>query len=162
MTFQTTRPLLRGSVLALVIVLGTSCAVLGGLRFEKPTVQLEAIQILGLDLVGGRLALVLDVYNPNSYDLRGLGLEAELTLEDTRFGNAVLDRGFTLTSSEHTQLEVPMTFTWEGVGAGARALLTRGEVNYDLATLIRADTPAGERPVRVRLDGTVALADMVR
>jgi hypothetical protein len=47
------------------------------LRFAKPTVQLEAIQVLGLDLVGGRLALVLDVYNPNSYDLRGLGLEAE-------------------------------------------------------------------------------------
>ncbi len=152
----------RSSGFMLLSVILTACAVFRGLTFEKPTVRLQAINVLGLDLLGGQLSLVLDVYNPNGYDLRGQGLEAKLALEETPFGDAQLERGFTLTAKDQTVLEVPMNFTWEGVGAGARALLTRGEIAYDLTTLIRADTPVGERPVRVHLDGTVTLRQLMR
>lgn len=145
----------------LAIVLG-GCALFRGFKFERPSLLLEAIRIEALDLTGGRLTLVLDVYNPNTYDLRGRGLQAALQLDGTKFGEATLERNFVLPSNAHARVDVPMSFTWEGVGAGARAMLTRGAVDYDLTTLIRADTPAGERPVRVRVDGTVRLGTSPR
>ncbi len=156
-----TRSLLLVPPLVLPVTLA-ACALLRGFTFEEPTVRLETIRVIGLDLLGGQLSLDLDVYNPNSYDLRGLGLEAQLSLEGTPFGEARLDEGFVLPADAHAPLEVPMSFTWEGVGAGARALFSRGEVGYGLSTSIRADTPVGERPVRIHLDGTVRLADLSR
>lgn len=146
----------------LIVLFGlvTGCALFRGFSFERPTVSLDTIQVVALDLRGGRLNLLLDVYNPNGYDLRGTGLEATLELEETRFGDVQLERDFLLPAKEQTFIEIPMSFTWEGVGAGARALLTRGEVAYDLATLIRARTPGGDRPVRFHLNGMVRLADL--
>lgn len=156
-----TRPLLLPLVAALPVA-SMACALLRGFKFEEPTVRLETIQVRSLDLLGGHLILVLDVFNPNSYDLRGLDLEAQLTLEETPFGDARLDEGFLLPSDAHARLEIPMSFTWQGVGAGAKALLSRGEVGYDLITAIRADTPAGARPVRIRRNGTVRLGELGR
>ena len=137
-----------------------ACGLLRGFRFEEPTVRLETIRVLGVGLLGGELTLFLDVYNPNGYELRGFGVEARLTLEETHFGDARFDERFVVPAQSHVTLEIPMRFTWEGVGAGARALLSRGEVGYGLTTAIRADTPVGERPVRIHRDGTVRLADL--
>lgn len=156
-----TRPLLL-TLAAVLPITSMACALLRGFRFEEPTVRLETIQVRGLDLLGGQLILVLDVFNPNSYELRGLGLEAQLALEETQFGEARLDEGFLLPADAHALLEIPMSFTWKGVGAGAKALLSRGEVGYDLITAIRADTPAGARPVRIRRNGTVRLGELAR
>ena len=156
MLFRSTRPLL---VLPVTL---SACALVRGLAFEEPTVRLETIRVLLLDLRGGQLSLEFDVYNPNGYDLRGLGLAAQLILEGTPFGEARLDEAFELPPNAHAPLVVPMRFTWEGVGAGARALFSRGEVGYDLAASLRAETPVGERPVRIRLDGTVRLAELAR
>jgi hypothetical protein len=55
-----------------------------------------------------------------------------------------------------------MTFSWSGVGAGARALLGRGSVTYRLTGRLRADTPIGLREVDVSTGGTVRLTDLMR
>ena len=149
----------RRVVISLLIALG-ACALARGLKFEAHRGRLDTVQIVGLNLNGGALNLMLDVYNPNSYDLRSTRIDAGLDLEDTHFGDATLDRDIILAARAHTPVTIPLRFTWQGVGAGARALLTRREVAYDLRAEIRARTPAGERPVRLNLDGTVRLEDM--
>ena len=58
--------------------------------------------------------------------------------------------------------EVPVAFTWSGVGAAARSLLSRGSVYYDLAGRMRVATTVGERQVTIREDGTVGIRDLVR
>ncbi len=54
-------------------------------------------------------------------------------------------------------VEIPAQFTWEGVGAGARALLERGAVDYDLRTRLRLKTAFFDRAVELRNRGTVPL-----
>lgn len=139
-----------------------ACALFGGFRFERPTIDLTAVEVTGIGLTGGSLNLVLDVYNPNRYELRAGRLSVALALEETHFGDALVERPVVLPPREHTAVDVPLRFTWEGVGAGARALLTRGSVRYAMDGQFLAETPAGERGVELRTGGVVTIRDLVR
>ena len=143
--------------LGLLVMPLASCAVVKNLQFERPTLRLESVQLRRLDLTGGSLNLVLEVFNPNSYAIRTLGINAAVDLEETHFGNVDLERDIVLPATQHTAVEIPMTFTWAGVGAGARALLQRGEVNYTLDSKLSVSTPIGERTVAFRDTGLVPL-----
>ncbi len=151
------------SVLLVVLApLLASCATLRQLHFEQPTVHLETIEVTGVGVSGGSLVLLLDVFNPNDYDIRTTWVEASLDLEDTHFGTAVLEGDETLVANSRTRVEIPAEFTWEGVGAGARALLERGALRYNLETRLRVETSIGGRTVSLRNRGEVPIRDLIR
>lgn len=104
--------------------------------------------------------LVLDVYNPNRYALRTTRMELGIDLEETHFGDARLDRALELPAQAHTDVQVPLSFTWEGVGAGARALITKGSVRYVLGGTVLASTPIGDRTVELASGGVVSIRDL--
>lgn len=150
------------AVLALASVAGLSCATLQRVRFVEPSVQLQGVAVTGLGFEGGSLRLQLDVYNPNGYELRSTRLQATIDLESTPFGEAIVERPLVLPARSHINVEIPLSFRWAGVGAGARALLGKGSVRYGLVGRILVDTPIGERSAALRTDGTVAVTDLVR
>lgn len=147
------------AVTATVLLAG--CALLGRVGFEEPVVDLKSLRLTGLGISGGSMVLVLDVHNPNAYELRGLAIQANLTLEETDFGALELDRGVVLPPEAHTEVEVPMRFTWEGVGAAARGLLTQGSVRYQLGGRFLVDTPLGDQWVGITRSGMVGIADVM-
>lgn len=151
-----------GLVLLGTVVLQSSCATLRQLSFERPTVELDMVEISGLDLDGVSLVLLLDVYNPNAYEIQTTRIEATLDLAGTHFGSAALDRSVPLPPASHTIVRLPASFTWEGAGAAARALLGRGTVNYDLDTRLRVQTSLGGQNVTFRHRGEVQVSDLVR
>lgn len=148
-------------LLSFLVPLACSCATLRQLSFEQPTVELEALEITDLDLSGGSLTLVLDVFNPNGYDIRTVRVEALLDLEDTHFGSATWEDAVTLGAGAHTEVRVPAEFTWEGVGAGARALLQRGALKYELETRLRVETSLGGRNLSFSNRGEVEVRDLL-
>ncbi len=150
----------RPTLLLLAAILGllgasTTCALFQRVRFEEPRIRLEALEVTGLDLSGVSLILWLDVFNPNDFDLRTSGVEAELELEGTPFGGASLEEAAVLGAGSHTRMPLPARFSWEGLGAGARALLERGLVRYELDTQLRVETSFGGRNLRFRSGGEV-------
>ncbi len=145
--------------IAALAILSASCA---SLRFERPTAELEALQITSLGLSGGALTLVLDVYNPNSYEVHTIRIQATLDLEETHMADAVLDESVVLAPTSHTEVAIPVTFTWEGLGVGARALLSRGEVAYVLQATLLIDVGIGTRDLRLRAQGVVPIEDLIR
>jgi len=151
----------RLSLVTLIALAPVACATLQQLSFARPTVELQTVQITGLDLQGGSLTLLLDVYNPNQYELRTLRVDASLDLEDTHFGDASLERAAVLAPTAHTNVDVPIAFTWAGVGAGARALLSRGAVNYGLLSRLHVGTPIGERTVELHNQGQVPITQLL-
>ena len=156
-------PVARRSALALwaVAVVLSSCASLGRAAFAPPQVSLSEVQLLGIGLSGGTLNLVLAVHNPNAYQITGGRLEAEVAFEETQFGEIAIERVLTLPAHDTTRVEVPLRFSWQGVGAGARAFLQRGSVSYVLTGSLIAETPVGEHSVPVRTTGTVTLRDLM-
>jgi LEA14-like dessication related protein len=145
-----------------VALLCLACATLGRLVFTEPELQLEEINITGLGLTGGTLDLVFDVYNPNDYRIRSTRLEVGIDLEGTHFGDALLDRPLDLSPTNHSRVVVPVRFEWAGLGAGARALLTRKAVAYGLTGTVALDTPLGDKRVALKGSGDVPLRALLR
>jgi hypothetical protein len=83
-------------------------------------------------------------------------------LESTNFGNVEVTQPLRLPAGETTRVEVPLNFRWAGLGAGARALLSRGAVRYALEGRLFVDTPLGGREIPVRASGETSLMDVVR
>lgn len=147
----------------MVLAVAAGCATLQQIApFEAPEFQVERVELTGLDLQGGSLSLVLDVANPNPYDLPTTSLGVSIDLEDTHFGDVEVSDAPTLAQRAHTTVMVPLSFTWGGVGAGARAIVTRGAVRYGVDTRIGVETPLGMRTVNAHLDGEAPVRDLLR
>lgn len=144
------------------LVLSACATFRAALRFEEPQVELEEINITGLSLTGGTLDLVFDVYNPNDYRLRSTRLEVSLDLEDSHFGEALIDKPLDLSPENHSRVVMPVRFEWAGVGAGARALLTRQGVRYALTGAVLVETPLGDRRVALTGRGEVPLKKLLQ
>jgi LEA14-like dessication related protein len=140
-------------------ILSLGCA---QLHFEQPTTALVSVQVAEVGLEGGALRLELDVHNPNAYELRTTRIAVGVDLENTNFGNVELTEPVRLPARETTRVEVPLNFRWSGVGAGARALLSRGRIRYALEGRLFADTPLGAREIPVRASGEANLLDLMR
>jgi LEA14-like dessication related protein len=139
----------------------SGCALLGRAGFRAPAADLKSLRVNGLGLSGGSLNLILDVHNPNALELRGLAVQGTLTLEDTDFGAAELERATLLPPKAHTEVEVPMQFAWEGVGAAARGLLNQGSVRYRLGGRFLVETPLGGQWVGIARAGAVGVGDVM-
>ncbi len=147
---------------ATAVWLLAGCATLRGLSFREPDVLLQQITITGLGLTGGTLDLAFDVYNPNSYRIRSTRLEVGLDLEGAHFGDALLEKPLDLSPENHSRVVMPVVFEWAGVGAGARALLTKQAVGYVITGAVLLDTPLGEKRVALKGKGDVPLRKLIR
>ena len=139
-----------------------SCATLGRLAFTEPDVSLQEIAVTGIGLTGGTFDLVFDVFNPNDYRIRSTRLEVGVDLEGTHFGDALLDRPLDLSPTNHSRVVVPVRFEWAGLGAGAKALLTRRAVGYGITGRVLLDTPLGDKTVALTGKGNVPLLKLLK
>jgi len=105
---------------------------------------------------------MFDVYNPNEYRIRSTRLEVGVDLEGTHFGDALLERPLDLSPTNHSRVVVPVRFEWAGVGAGARALLTRRALGYGLTGTVLLETPLGDQRVTLHGSGNVPLKPFIR
>src|SRR5207249_2116027 len=145
-----------------VVALAAACATLRGLSFREPEIQLQKIDVTGIGLTGGTFDLVFDVFNPNDYRIRSTRLEVGVDLEGTHFGDALLDRPLDLSPTNHSRVVVPVRFEWAGVGAGAKALLTRRAVGYGITGRVLLDTPLGDKTVALTGKGNVPLLKLLK
>src|SRR5205809_2187422 len=150
-------PMLAGVAIAL-----GACATLGKLYFQDPQIQLQEINVTSLGLSGGTMDLVFDVYNPNHYRIRSTRIEVGVDLESTHFGDAYLERPLDLSPTNHNRVVVPVRFEWAGVGAGAKALLTRRAVGYGITGRVLLDTPLGDKTVALTGKGNVPLLKLLK
>lgn len=144
-----------------LLCLASACATLRGLTFQEPEVSLQEIDIKGIGLTGGTFDLVFDVWNPNEYRLRSTRLEVGIDLEGTHFGDALLDRPLDLSPTNHSRVVMPVRFEWAGLGAGAKALLTRRAVGYAITGRVLLETPVGDKTVGLTGKGDVPLKKLL-
>jgi LEA14-like dessication related protein len=139
--------LVRRGVLAVamtVAALGaTACATLGRGVFTEPFVELQSVDIVGLGLEGGNLDVILSVYNPNRFALDATGLTYRVDVDSVQVGSGELDTRFAVASGDTARVRVPVRFTYRGLGAAGRQLLTTGSVNYRVRGDLSLNTPLG-------------------
>ena len=135
---------IRGAMVGALAASVASCATLGRAVFEEPVVTFRNLRINGLGLDGGSLDVVLGVYNPNGYRLDATRFTYRLLVGDSvRLGEGVLDTRQTFQEKDTTEVRIPITFSYRGVGAAAQQLLRSGTVNYRVQGDIGVSTPVG-------------------
>jgi LEA14-like dessication related protein len=127
------RRLMLGAATAAIAVTG-ACSAIGRQAFQQPVVNLKDVQVQGVGLTGGNLAVKLNVFNPNGYRLDATRLRYNLTVGDNsnaaQLAEGVLDSQFTVQSGDSTTVTIPVAFTYAGIGAAGRQLLNSGAVPY--------------------------------
>lgn len=119
----------------IAVALGlTACAALGRQAFQNPVVDLRDVKVQGLGMSGGQLEVQLSVYNPNNYRLDASRLTYRVFVGDSvGLADGAVETRATVQAGDSTIVNVPVSFTYAGLGAAARQLLSTGTVNYRVA-----------------------------
>lgn len=145
MNLNTSKFRRRTAVVALAAVglAGAGCASLGRGAFKEPVVELKEFNVTGLGLTGGSVDVVLSVHNPNGYKLEALKMTYNVDVDNVQLGNGQLDGAFVVNKNDSSTVRLPVQFTYAGLGAAGRSLLTSGSVNYRVRGDFTVSTPVG-------------------
>ncbi len=132
------------SVLALTVVTVTaSCASLGRASFKEPVVTLKEFTVTGLGLTGGSVDVVLYVYNPNHFKLDAAKMTYRVDVDSIQLGSGELADRFVVQSGDSSLVRLPVQFTYAGLGAAGRSMITAGSINYRVRGDFTVGTPLG-------------------
>ncbi|HEX6938449.1 MAG TPA: LEA type 2 family protein [Longimicrobiales bacterium] len=151
----------RMAVCALVVG-GTTTACVPDI--EEPEVRLAGVRLAGLGLEGGLLYVRLNVVNPNRFALEASGLTYDVDLgEPGADGERWVDvtegtfsEELRVEDEDSTVVEIPVEFSYRGLGGAIRSVLETGTVDYRVRGTVFLEEPlATEFPYRH--EGTVAV-----
>ena len=125
------------------VLASAGCATIGRKAFKEPVVTLRDVKVTGVGLNGGSLDVVLEVENPNGYSLDATRLTYKVLVDTVMFATGVTDSRFTVEGNKTTQIHLPISFTYSGVGQAGRQLLGTGSVNYTVAGDVTVGSPIG-------------------
>lgn len=132
----------RGVIAVIALAAASGCASLGK-SFKEPVVTLKEFVITGLGLTGGSVDVVLSVYNPNSYKLDAVAMTYRVDVDSIQLGDGALDQRFVVQKGDSAAVRLPVRFTYAGLGAAGRSLLSSGTINYRVRGEFTVATPLG-------------------
>jgi LEA14-like dessication related protein len=155
------------AVAALLLLLG-AC---GSGAFRQPVVELQNVQLAGLGLRGGTLIVNVEVTNPNRFTLTSNRLRYQLAIADTEtprdtqwidLASGVFEEPFSVRPGETGYVQVPVEFTYAGLGGAAASLMRAGTFNYRASGIVDVRTPVGVYEVPFQRGGMVTLMGATR
>ena len=129
---------------ALAFAGATGCKTVGRQMLKEPVVSLRDVKLVGVGVTGGTLDILLSVYNPNDFRLDGSRITYRVFADSAAVGGGSLDQRFTVQNGDSTQIRLPLSFTYAGLGAAARQMQNQGTVNYRITGEIEVATPIGK------------------
>lgn len=156
------RSMVRGILVAMVLAVG-AC---GGV-FRQPEIALEGVRLGSIGLRGGQLLVNLRVSNPNPFSLKSNGLRYNLQLDEAGapgdtswvdFASGTYDRQFSVGGGQTSTLEIPVEFTFSGLGGAGLSLIRSGTFEYRARGTVDVDTPIGLRTVPFSKRGVMSLS----
>jgi len=153
-----------GAVLALLAVL--ALAGCGSGMYKQPEITLQNVQLGGLGLRGGTLLVNVKVVNPNRFALNASALRYDLSIADNRqagdptwvdFASGLYDQPFSVPSRDSATVQIPVEFTYAGLGSASAAVLRTGTFDYSARGTVDVRTPLGPHTVPFQRRGTVSM-----
>lgn len=111
--------------------------------FYRPNVSLRDVKVGGVGITGGSLNVLINVYNPNQYELATPRVAYRVYVDDEPIARGIFDADVVLQSLDSVKLRLPASFTYLALGQAGRALLNTGTVNYRIVGNITVGTPYG-------------------
>jgi LEA14-like dessication related protein len=149
----------RSAILLSGLLLLGACAS----AVRQPEVRLDGVRVGGIGLRGGTLYALVEVTNPNGFELetRSLTYDLQVAHPDSAgqwisFSQGTLDDPIRVGSNRSTVIEVPIQFRYDDLGGAMRSVLDTGTFNYRVRGDVRLSEPFG-RTIPYAHTGTVSL-----
>jgi LEA14-like dessication related protein len=130
---------------------------------QPPSVGLVRVQVTALGLTAGEAKVSLRVANPNTRGIRLHDVDYAVDVASAAdagswilLGEGVTEADIVLPAEDTVDIEIDLPFTYAAVGAALRSLWSRGEVDYRVRGLVRADGPLGDVDVPFESAGQLA------
>lgn len=133
-----------------------ACASITRAHYQPPVVTVREVRVNGLGPTGGSLDVVLEVYNPNHFALDASRITYTLLVDTVTLGEGASDARLVVGRRDSAQVRLPLSFTWNGVGAAGRALLATGAVPYHVIGAITVGSAVGTFTLPYDRSGSVA------
>lgn len=126
--------------------------------FLDPEIQLSQVVLRGAGLTGGTMDLVVNVRNPNDFDLRGTKLQVGFDVEGSHVGDITYQDEFQVLRNGVSTVTLPVRFNWAGVGAAVRSAVGYGDIPYTMRGQATIRTPFGNHVVAFTREGRAPLS----
>jgi LEA14-like dessication related protein len=133
----------RVGVVAVLAMVAGGCSAFGRGGFKEPVVTFKEARVTGLGISGGSLEVVLNVYNPNGYRLDGTKVTYTVMVDSVKFGDGEYNTRFQVDEGQTSEVKLPLSFTYAGVGSAGRQLIQTGSVEYRVLGDLTVSTPIG-------------------
>jgi len=137
----------------LSLLLLTACA----MTVEKPTVKIKDVRFASVDGRGVTLDFLLDVTNPNSFDLPLNGYTYDVSLLAVPLVRGESKENQTLYGKASTDMLIPVRISYADVLKIVQGYPGLKELPYQLNADLSLGTPLGNIAVPVRTGGTVTI-----
>ncbi|HTR77809.1 MAG TPA: LEA type 2 family protein [Gemmatimonadaceae bacterium] len=124
-----------------VLGAGAACASLARQEFARPQISLVSMRVIGIGVTGGSLEVILKIFNPNSYRLDANTFTYQVEVDSIPLAHGTVANRFTVAPKDSTLLRIPLAFTYAGLGAAGRSIMTSGSVNYRVSGNLTVLTP---------------------
>jgi LEA14-like dessication related protein len=147
----------------LLAVVGMSGGCGGALK--EPEVRLEGLRLGSIGLQGGLLYARIHVHNPNRFEIQAAAVEYDLDLGDAQGGTTgwiklsegIFEEEIRIPGRDSIQVDVPVRFSFGGVGGALMSLLETGTVEYRVRGSVDIRRPV-RRDVPFRRQGVVSMS----
>jgi len=130
--------------LALVTVAGIAgCKTLARQAFSNPIVEVKDVKVKGVGFQGGSLDVILDVYNPNDYRIDARSISYHVFVDSAEIATGEIEKLLTLSNMGHSEVIVPVDFTFAAVQRAMQKFAQRGFVDYRVTGAFTMATPFG-------------------
>ena len=152
--------LLVGTLFSAVFATGCSRMV------RQPEIQLTGVRVGGLGLRGGTMVAVLEITNPNSFEVETRAISYDLKVSDRDsanqetwidFAKGVFEEKIEVGDHDKRTVEVPIEFTYAALGGAMRSILDRGTFNYKVEGTVQLREPI-RKEIPYRHLGNISMA----
>lgn len=133
-------------------------------KVQQPEVRLVNVRVSSLGLTGGSVQVRLNVYNPNTFalDAKGLSYTVELAQDSsdeswTTLTEGTYDEAVRVGAGDSAQVDIPVEFSYKGLGGALRALMQRGTFDYRIHGDVHVQAPVRAR-IPYRHKGVVSMS----
>lgn len=148
----------RALVAAVTLVALAGCRDLVRRAFSPPRATFRRIELQQLGLGGGRVAVVLELQNPNGYALTATGARYRLFVDDSfPVGEGASTDTVRVPAHDSAMVRLPLDVQWSQLRAAGVDVLRAGSARYRIAGDVDVSTPVGTYAVPLEARGEARL-----
>jgi LEA14-like dessication related protein len=145
----------RRAIVALSMLAATAgCSFMQRQAFKAPDVYVSDVRLTGVGTQGGKIDIVLAIYNPNNFRLDGSNLHYKALVDSVLIGEGTVEKRVTIEKRDSGEVRVPVTFGFREILEAAQKLTKRGSLPFEIAGDLKVETAFGSTTRKFSQRGT--------